>query len=224
MDQKGSILVVDDDASMRATLGRILIAKGYQAETAATGREALQKVECRPFNLVLLDIRLPDIAGMDLLAPLKARWPDMAVVLVTAYASIQTAIQALNEGAAAYIVKPMDVDEMLATVRQVLDKQRLVVENRRLYEATQRELAQRKRAEEALRQTAGRLERFNHLLLAIDQVRLEAQESLQVEETLAMVADELKGLGFESATLMREGENLRLIEHPRLSAGVTTNL
>ena len=150
MDQKGAILIVDDDASTCATLARILISKGYQTDTAATGHQALEKVEGQSFNAALVDIRLPDVDGTDLLGPFRERQPDMAVVLVTAYASIQSAVQALNQGAAAYIVKPMDMDEMLATVRQVLDRQRLVVENRRLYEETQRELAKRKRAQEAL--------------------------------------------------------------------------
>ena len=150
MDHKGAILIVDDDAATCATLARILMAKGYQTDTAATGHEALEKAEGQSFNVALVDIRLPDAAGTDLLSPFRERQPDMAVILVTAYASIQSAVQALNRGAAAYIVKPMDMDEMLATVRQVLDRQRLVVENRRLYEETQRELAERKRAQEAL--------------------------------------------------------------------------
>jgi len=150
MDQKGAILIVDDDASSCATLARILISKGYQTDTAATGHQALEKVEGQSFNVALVDIRLPDVDGTDLLGPFRERQPDMAVVLVTAYASIQSAVQALNQGAAAYIVKPMDMDGMLATVRQVLDRQRLVVENRRLYEEIQRELAERKRAQEAL--------------------------------------------------------------------------
>ena len=150
MGHKGAILIVDDDASTCATLARFLMAEGYQTDTAATGREALEKAEGQSFNLALVDIRLPDVDGTDLLGPFRERQPDMAVILVTAYASIQSAVQALNQGAAAYIVKPMDVDEMLASVRQVLEGQRLVVENRRLYEETQRELAERRRAQEAL--------------------------------------------------------------------------
>lgn len=210
MDPKESILIVDDDASICATLARILVRKGYETDTAATGRKALEKIQGRSFNLTLLDIRLPDVVGMDLLRRLRESQPDMAVILVTAYASIQTATQALKEGAAAYIIKPVDTDEMLAAIRQALDKQRLVLENRRLYQETRRELGQRKRAEEALRQTAARLERFSHLLLALARVGLQAQESLAVDEILVMTSNEVKELGFESATLMREGENLVL--------------
>jgi signal transduction histidine kinase len=210
MDPKESILIVDDDASICATLARILVRKGYETDTAATGRKALEKIQGRSFNLTLLDIRLPDVVGMDLLRRLRESQPDMAVILVTAYASIQTATQALKEGAAAYIIKPVDTDEMLAAIRQALDKQRLVLENRRLYQETRRELGQRKRAEEALRQTAATLERFSHLLLALARVGLQAQESLAVDEILVMTSNEVKELGFESATLMREGENLVL--------------
>jgi signal transduction histidine kinase len=210
MDPKESILIVDDDASICATLARILVRKGYETDTAATGRKALEKIRGRSFNLTLLDIRLPDVVGMDLLRRLRESQPDMAVILVTAYASIQTATQALKEGAAAYIIKPVDTDEMLAAIRQALDKRRLVLENRRLYQETRRELGQRKRAEEALRQTAATLERFSHLLLALARVGLQAQESLAVDEILVMTSNEVKELGFESATLMREGENLVL--------------
>ncbi len=208
MDPKESILIVDDDASICATLARILVRKGYETDTAATGRKALEKIQGRSFNLTLLDIRLPDVVGMALLRRLRESQPDMAVILVTAYASIQTATQALKEGAAAYIIKPVDTDEMLAAIRQALDKQRLVVENRGLYQETQRELAQRKRAEEALRQTAARLERFNHLLLALARVGARAHECLAVEEILVMTSNEAKELGFESATLMRQGTSL----------------
>ncbi len=210
MDPKESILIVDDDASICATLARILVRRGYETDTAATGRKALEKIQGRSFNLTLLDIRLPDVVGMDLLRRLRESQPDMAVILVTAYASIQTATQALKEGAAAYIIKPVDTDEMLAAIRQALDKQRLVLENRRLYQETRRELAERRGAEEALRQTAARLERFNHLLLALNQVGLQAQESLAVEEILALTSNEVKRLGFESATLMRQDESLVL--------------
>jgi len=210
MDPKESILIVDDDASICATLARILVRKGYETDTAATGRKALEKIQDRSFNLTLLDIRLPDVVGMDLLRRLRRSQPDMAVILLTAYASIQTATQALKEGAAAYIIKPVDTDEMLAAIRQALDKQRLVAENRKLHEETQRELAERRGAEEALRQTAASLERFNHLLLALNQVGLQAQESLAVEEILALTSNEVKRLGFESATLMRQDESLVL--------------
>jgi len=151
MDGKGSILIVDDDESTRRSLTLTLAKKGYRPETAQSGREAIEKAKGRFFNLALVDIKLPDVDGTYLLARLKETQPDMGVIMVTAYASVENAVRALNEGACAYVTKPLDVDEMLARVRECLEKQRLVSENRRLYEAAERELAERKRVEEALR-------------------------------------------------------------------------
>ena len=112
----------------------------------------------RFFNLALLDIKLPDMEGVKLLASLKRMHPDMIVLMVTAYASLETAVQALNEGASAYITKPFNVDSILTTVRDALEKQRLVIENRRLYEAAQRELAERKHAEEESKRYSEKLQ------------------------------------------------------------------
>ncbi len=145
-----SIIIVDDDESMCRSLTLIFEKKGYETETAGTGREALEKASERFFNVALLDIKLPDMEGVELLSPLKEMHPDMLVIMVTAYASLETAMRALNEGAYAYITKPLNMDQVLATVRETLEKQRLVMENRRLYQEVQQELAQRKAAQEAL--------------------------------------------------------------------------
>jgi len=145
MNDKLSILIVDDDESTCRTLTRVFGKKGYETETAGTGREALKKAQGRFFNLALLDIKLPDTAGIELIAPLKEMHPDMMVIMITAYASLETAVQALNEGASAYIIKPLNMDEVLATVREALEKQRLVEEKRQAEEAL-RESEERYRA------------------------------------------------------------------------------
>ena len=179
------ILIVDDDENICRSLRLIFKKKGYEVETAGTGREAIEKAQEKSFNLALVDIRLPDTAGTELLAPLKELHPDMAVILVTGYASLETAVQALNEGALAYITKPLNMDEVLATVREALEKQRLVIENRSLYQEAQRELAERKRAEEALKVYSERLEEM------VDQRTKElkdAQEQLIRAERLAAIS------------------------------------
>jgi signal transduction histidine kinase len=178
------ILIVDDDENICRSLRLIFKKKGYEVETAGTGREALEKAQERFFNLTLLDIRLPDTAGIELLAPLKELHPDMAVILVTGYASLETAVQALNEGALAYITKPLNMDEVLATVREVFEKQRLVIENRRLYQEAQRELTERKRAEAALKEYSERLE---EMVEQRTQELRDAQEQLIHAERLAAI-------------------------------------
>jgi len=158
MNEKQSILIVDDDESTRKTLSMIFERKGYHIETAGTGQEAIEKTNKRFFNVALLDIKLPDMEGVELLAPLKEKHPDMAMIMVTAHASLETAVSALNKGASHYITKPLNMDEVLSTIREVLEKQRLVIENRQLLREVQRELAERKRAEEELKQHRNQLE------------------------------------------------------------------
>ncbi len=150
MNEKQSILIVDDDESTCRTLALIFKKKGYEIETARMGREAIEKMQKKFFNLALLDIRLPDIEGTKLLSSLKEMHPDLEVIIITAHASVKTAVQALNKGASAYITKPLNMDEVLAIVREALRKQHLVVENRRLLKIAQQELAQRKQNEKKL--------------------------------------------------------------------------
>ena len=145
MDRQESILIVDDDRSTRRTLTLILREKGYETHTAGTGKEAMETVRKRPFNAAFLDIKLPDTEGTELLKALKEIHPDMVVLMVTAYASVETAIYALNEGASGYLTKPMNMDEALIMIESALDKQRLAAENRRLLEELQKELVERKR-------------------------------------------------------------------------------
>jgi len=136
-DKKARILIVDDDESSRRSLSLILGKNGYEAETAGTGREALEKAQQRFFNLALLDIRLPDVEGTRLIEPLKEMHPGLAVIMITGYASIETAVQTLTDGASAYITKPLNMDEVLATVEGLLEKQRLIEEKEQAEEALQ---------------------------------------------------------------------------------------
>jgi PAS domain S-box-containing protein len=124
--EEPTILVVDDDENTRRTLTRILERQGYQVETAGTVEEALRKSEQRPFNVGLIDLRLPDGEGVDLLKRLKSRHPDVDVIVSTGHASAETAVRALNQGAVAYVTKPLNLDEVLSQVDEILDKQRLV--------------------------------------------------------------------------------------------------
>jgi diguanylate cyclase (GGDEF)-like protein len=149
-DQPPQILVVDDELDMCWALVNTLRPAGYAVITTTSGAGAMEKARQGSFKLALLDIRLPDMEGTRLLAPLRQMHPDMAVIMVTGYASVDTALRAINEGASAYLTKPLDLDEVLTKVGEALERQRLVVESRRLYQAAQRELVQRRQAEEQL--------------------------------------------------------------------------
>ncbi len=149
---KERILVIDDDKSTRTSLSFIFRAQGYEVETADTGRAAIRKARECYCNLALIDIRLPDIQGVELLELLSDTNPDMVLILATGHASLESVVRAMNQGASACITKPIDMDELLEVVARTLERQRLIVENRRLYKAAQRELTERKRAEEELAQ------------------------------------------------------------------------
>jgi DNA-binding NtrC family response regulator len=124
MSRKSSILIVDDDPSIRKTITAILAEKGYDVEAVGTAKEAIEKSKTGFYNLALLDIRLPDMEGVKLLTKMKETKPKMAKIIITGYPSLQNAVEALNKGADAYIIKPVNIDEMLATVKHHLGRQR----------------------------------------------------------------------------------------------------
>ena len=114
---------MDDDESVRITTKAILENEGYEVDLAATGSEAIQKTEKRAYNLALLDIRLPDMEGVRLLKLMKDAVPRTRKIMVTGYPSMQNAITALNEDADAYLIKPVDLDKLLTTVKEQLKQQ-----------------------------------------------------------------------------------------------------
>ncbi|MDD3791599.1 MAG: response regulator [Candidatus Bathyarchaeota archaeon] len=124
MDKKPRILVVDDDETIRTTMKVILQDEGYIVDLAATGKEAVQKTQENSYNLALLDIRLPDIEGIELLKLLKDNVPRTRKIMVTGYPSMQNAITALNKNADAYLLKPVDVEKLLKTVKDQLQAQK----------------------------------------------------------------------------------------------------
>ena len=120
---KPSILIVEDDANIRKTLSAILQQKGYNADTARNGQEALQKSKAKFFNLALLDIKLPDIEGTKLLTTMHESFPKMMKIMITGYPSLENAVEALNLGADAYIIKPVNPKKLLALIKEKLKKQ-----------------------------------------------------------------------------------------------------
>lgn len=135
MSEKNCILIVDDDEGVHKSLTLILKKKGYLVESAATGKEALAIAQGMPVSLTLLDVKLPDIMGTQLLALLKQTNPDMSVIMITGFASVENAVQSLSAGASGYIIKPIDLDGMLARIKTTLDQQHLITEVRRAEDA-----------------------------------------------------------------------------------------
>jgi DNA-binding NtrC family response regulator len=123
MGSSARILVVDDDESIRKVLTTILEEEGYTVETAESGREAIRKSNAKYYDLALIDVRLPDMQGTQLLASIRETVPRMVKIVVTGYPSLQNAIEAVNAGADAYILKPFNVDKTLSTIRERLKKQ-----------------------------------------------------------------------------------------------------
>ena len=138
MSAKGSILIVDDEQEIRESLEQILAIEGYAPVTAPTAADGFRHLDGRIFDLVLLDISLPDANGLDVLKTLRRDSPDTSVIMITAYDSSQAAFQASKEGAESFITKPWDNDKLLLEVRNALDKSRLQVENVQLRRALKR--------------------------------------------------------------------------------------
>jgi PAS domain S-box-containing protein len=127
-----NILIIDDDKGMCKTLSRILELDGYIISTANTANEGTALIKGGSFNLAVLDIKLPDIDGVELLEIIKKTDPDLSIIMMTAYASTENAIKALNRGADAFVTKPFDIEELRALVKKSIDKQMLTKEKQRL--------------------------------------------------------------------------------------------
>jgi len=117
------ILVVDDEETIRKSLTVVLGEKGYLVDTAESGREAINKSERLAYDLVLIDIRLPDMDGVQLLTAMRETTPKRVKIIITGYPSLQNAIEAVNKGADGYIVKPIKMDELLTMIKEHLEKQ-----------------------------------------------------------------------------------------------------
>jgi DNA-binding NtrC family response regulator len=124
MGERARILVVDDDESIRKVLTTILEEKGYLVDTAENGKEAIKKSKTKIYNLALLDIRLPDMKGTKLLTTMKETTPKMIKIIMTGYPSLQNAIETVNKGADAYMLKPLNMDDALHTIREHLKNQK----------------------------------------------------------------------------------------------------
>lgn len=124
MSTEGHILIIDDEASLRQTMARVLQRAGYEVTTAANGREGLDILSAHLFDLVYLDIRMPDMSGLDLLKIIHAKRPELPVILFTAQPDLNSAVEAVRNGATDYLLKPLKPQLVIDHTKAVIEKNR----------------------------------------------------------------------------------------------------
>jgi DNA-binding NtrC family response regulator len=122
--EQARILIIDDEETVRKSLAAVLEDKGYLVDTAENGKEAIQKSKAKIYNLALVDLRLPDMDGIELLTAMRNTTPKMVKIIITGYPSLENAIEAVNRGADSYMVKPYSMEKLLDTIKEHLQRQR----------------------------------------------------------------------------------------------------
>src|SRR5947199_2766221 len=131
----GSVLIIDDEIAIRESLETLLEFEGYSVQSAETGEQGLVKLGERPYDLVLLDFALPDRNGLEILRDIRDRDPQLAVIMITAYGTVDNAVRAMQNGATNFIQKPWDNEKLLADVRAAIGRRRAEEENEQLKRA-----------------------------------------------------------------------------------------
>jgi diguanylate cyclase (GGDEF)-like protein len=166
MSEKAKILVVDDEATVRSVLIQVLEEDGYTVTGAGSGTRALEILERDSFDLVITDIKMPGITGLELLEKVKERYPDTQVIIITSYASLDTSLSALRNGAYDYLFKPFeDLDLVSAAAKRATERVQLMRENRHLLDQLKKQNVQLEKANRTLKNLAcrdGLTGLFNH--------------------------------------------------------------
>ena len=159
------LLVVDDEESVRNLLQRILEEAGYQVSTAANGKEALYKVSLGETELVLLDIKMPEMSGIEVLSKLSADSPDTCAIMVTSIAETETAVEAMKLGAYDYILKPFDRDDVLQKVLGAIERWKRQLQEKHRYLELQKSITEKTQLmQEQFVELVNSLARENQLL------------------------------------------------------------
>lgn len=181
-EARAAILVVDDEESVRDIVSRKLKSEGYDCETASDGEEALWKSFMRDFDMMLLDIRMPGLSGMEVLDKMVVDHPDTCVVMITAISDIQTAVDAMKIGAYDYLTKPFNLDDLVVKVDRALERRRLILENRD-YQL---------RLEQKVTRQVGQIQRYHDE--ALDALSREQKAIAELEEIRGHNEEETSGL------------------------------
>jgi two-component system response regulator AtoC len=123
MGETARILIIDDDENIRKVLAAILEDEGYSVELVDTAKKAIEKTRRNYYNLALIDVRLPDMEGIELLTKMTDTTPRMRKIIITGYPTLQNAVEAVNKGANAYVMKPFDMEKVLKEIKEQLKKQ-----------------------------------------------------------------------------------------------------
>jgi len=137
MEPRASILVVDDEVNIKNALAKILERKGYQVATSSSGSEALELLKTQDVQVAITDLKMAGLDGMALLKAIKASRPEVEVILITAYGTVESAVEAMKSGAYDYLTKPIDTARLLILVEKALEKQRMGMENLHLRQQLQ---------------------------------------------------------------------------------------
>jgi DNA-binding NtrC family response regulator len=123
MDKTAKILIVDDDENIRKALIAVLEDEGYTVDSVDTGKKGIEKTQTEFFNIALIDVRLPDMEGTEVLSKMQETSPTLRKIIITGYPTLQNAAAAVNKGANAYVMKPFDLEKMIQTIEEQLKKQ-----------------------------------------------------------------------------------------------------
>lgn len=155
-EDKGRVLVVDDERPVRQLLATLLVQEGYHVRQAGSFAEVEERLAAESFDLATLDIVMPEVDGLEVLAWLRRHAPDTGVVMATALGEVETVIEAMRQGAYSYIIKPFNLELVVAEVARAMERQRLVAENRAYQRGLEAKVAKQT---QALRQAHARLQR-----------------------------------------------------------------
>jgi DNA-binding response OmpR family regulator len=168
-EEQGTILIVDDEESIRGILSRKLEGEGYHCEVAADGKEALWKAFLKDYDLVLMDIKMPGMSGMEALPQMINNHPDICVLMTTALIDTETAVEAMKLGAYDYVTKPFDLDDLTMRVAKALERRKLAIENREYsYRLEQKVRQQTEQMQQYYRESVEALSREQ---IAIEELR-----------------------------------------------------
>jgi len=195
------ILIIDDDPNLRKTLSDILKLKGYEPLTAKDGTEGLELLKQVPVNLVVIDLGLPDISGLDVLNRVKADYPGVEAIILTGNASLDSAIEATNKGAFSYLLKPYEISQLLLHCRHALEKQE---------------------AQETIVRHILKIERMNARLKALYEVSLAINQTIYMDELISKIIRAVTKIEFigpegKCTVFIAEKDRMRLVSHIGLS-------